>query len=59
MGSNSKVFIWHHLVHVGKYTYTSTQNRKYFKTVEQFLDGLAGVARLVALDNAFPTISLL
>ena len=59
MGSNGKVFIWNHLVRVGKYPYTSTQNGKYFNIVEQLLDGLTGVGRLVALDNAFPTISLL
>ena len=59
MGSNGKVFIWNHLVHVGKYIYTSTQNGKYFNIVEQRLDGLTGVGRLVALDNVFPTISLL
>ena len=59
MGSNGKVFIWNPLVHVGKYIYTSIQNGKYFNIVEQILDGLTGVGRLVVLDNAFPTISLL
>ena len=56
MGSNGKVFIWNHLVYVGKYTYTSTQNGKYFNIVELLLDGLTGVGPLVALGNAFPTI---
>ena len=59
MGSNDKVFIWNHLVHVGKYAYTSTQNGKYFNIVEQLLDGMTGVCWLVVLDNAFLTISLL
>ena len=59
MGSNGKVFIWNHLVHVGKYTYTLTQNGKYFSKVEQLLDGLTGVGRLVALGNAFLTILFL
>ena len=46
-------------MHVGKYTYTSNENGKYFNVVEQLLDGLTGVGRLVALDNAFPIVSLL
>ena len=45
MGSNRKVDIWNHLVYVGKYTYTSAQNGKYFNTVEQLLDGLTGQGR--------------
>ena len=56
MGSNSKVFAWNHLVHVGKYTYTSTQNGKYFNIVEQLLDGLTGVGRLVALGTDWNTV---
>ena len=59
MGSNSKVFAWNHLVHVGKYTYTSTQNGKYFNIVEQLLDGLTGVGRLVALGTDWNTVQLL
>ena len=59
MESNGKVFIWNHLVHVGKYTYTSTQNGNYFNIVVQVLDGRIGVGPIVALDNAFATISLL
>ena len=54
-----EVFIWNHLVHVGKYTYTSTQRGKYFNIVEQLLDGLTGVGQPVAPNNPFPTISLL
>ena len=59
MGLNGKVFIWNHLVHVGKYTNTLTQNGKYFDIVEHLLDGLTGVSQIVALDNAFIIISLL
>ena len=59
MGSNGKVFIRNHLLHVGKYTYISKQSGKYFNIVEQLLHGLTWVGRLVALDNAFLTISLL
>lgn len=41
---------------VGKHTYTSAQNGKYFNINEELLDGLIRVGQLVPLDNAFPTI---
>ena len=44
---------------VGKHTYTSAQNGKYFNINEELLDGLIRVGQLVPLDNAFPTIQLL
>ena len=58
-GNRGGTFIWNHLVHVGRYTYTSTENGKYFNVVEQLVEGLTGAGRLLALDNAFPTIKLL
>ena len=58
-GSRGNVFIWNHLVHVGRYTYTSTEQGKYFNVVEQLLEGLTCAGRLLVLDNAFSAISLL
>lgn len=58
-GSRGNVFIWNHLVHVGRYTYTSTEQGKYFNVVEQLLEGLTYAGRLLVLDNAFSAISLL
>ena len=57
-GSIGNVFIWNLLVHVGRYTYTSSEHGKYFNVVEQLLEGLTSVGRLLVLDNAFPTLSL-
>ena len=39
--------------------YTSREHGKYFNVVEQLLEGLTGAGRLLALDNAFSTTSLL
>ena len=47
-----KVFIWNYLADVGKYTYTTTQIRKYFNMLEQLVDGLTEVGQLVALGEA-------
>ena len=44
---------------MGEYTYTSTQNRKYFNIVGQLLDVLTEMGQPAALGNAFSTISLL
>ena len=44
---------------MGEYTYTSTQNRKYFNMVGQLLDVLTEMGQPAALGNAFSTISLL
>ena len=47
VGSKGKVFIWNHLVHVGRDTYTSTEFGKYFNVVERILEGLTGAGSLL------------
>ena len=59
-GATGNVFISNYLVHVGRYTYISTEHGKDLNDVEQYLQGLTGTGHLLALYyNVFPTISFL
>ena len=52
-------YTYNHLVKVGKQTYTNTGSGKNYNTVEQLLEGLKYMGRLVVMDSGFPTIQLL
>ena len=52
-------YTYNHLVKVGNKTYNNTEFGKNYNTVDQLLEGLKGMGRLVVMDSGFPTIKLL
>ena len=48
-GAIGNVFSSNYLVHVGRYTYISTEHGKDLNDVEQYLQGLTGTGHLLAL----------